>query len=429
MSKFLFIPLLLLLLAVGVPAFLLVAALQSQPLVTEVGSMRHGDVGRIKDLLKQHDPRQLRDGETRRLSVTGRDLNLALNSVLPYPQRQALRVHLFDARADIQYTLALPGGLGKYLNISATLREDGRRLALEQLRFGSTPVPQWLVAPVTVAADSYLRRHSDEYRDGMAALKEIRVEPQSLHIVYQWQSGLAERLQSTGRDLLLPEQDRRRILAYYAEIARQSRTLGRAAPLDRLLQPLFELAQRRSADSSDAARENRALLLALGVALSGNSIEHLTGRPDGGELPAPPSLDLVLRGRGDLAKHFGISAAITAAGGGALADTVGVFKEVDDSRGGSGFSFADLLADRAGVSLAELALGRDAAALQEFMGDHLQEASYMPGFTNLPEGLMELEFKARYEDLDSATYALVQREIERRIGGCALYRQGLNRAD
>ena len=41
-----------------------------------------------------------------------------------------------------------------------------------------------------------------------------------------------------------------------------------------------------------------------------------------------------------------LSAAIAAAGGGVLADTIGVFKELDDSRGGSGFSFIDLLADR-----------------------------------------------------------------------------------
>ena len=101
---------------------------------------------------------------------------------------------------------------------------------------------------------------------------------------------------------------------------------------------------------------------------------------------------------------------------------------MDDSRAGSGFSFADLLADRAGVSLAELALGKNAGAVQKFMSEQLQEAGYMPGLDNLPEGLMELEFKSRYEDLDSANYALVNGEIERRIGNCPLHRQGLNQA-
>ena len=133
---------------------------------------------------------------------------------------------------------------------------------------------------------------------------------------------------------------------------------------------------------------------------------------------------LVLRGRNDLVMHFIISAAITAAGGSGLADSIGVFKEVDDSRGGSGFSFPDLLADRAGVSFAEAALGEKAEALQEYMSTRVSEEGYMPGFNHLPEGLMELEFKARYEDLDSATYALVDEEIERRISGSTIHQPG-----
>ena len=140
-------------------------------------------------------------------------------------------------------------------------------------------------------------------------------------------------------------------------------------------------------------------------------------------LPRPRPVNLTLGGRNDLAKHFSVSAAITAAAGSTLADNIGVFKEVDDSRGGSGFSFADLLADRAGVSLAEVALGPRARELQQHMGNRTQEADYMPGFDALPEGLMELEFRARYEDLDSAAYALVNREIERRLASCAIYRQ------
>ena len=93
--------------------------------------------------------------------------------------------------------------------------------------------------------------------------------------------------------------------------------------------------------------------------------------------------------------------------------------------GGSGFSFADLLADRAGVALADAAMGPAAASIQERMRNSAGESVYMPGLSRLPEGLMELEFKASYDDLDSATYALVNSEIERRIVNCPLYRPGL----
>ena len=226
--------------------------------------------------------------------------------------------------------------------------------------------------------------------------------------------------------MLLASEDQQRILIYYAAIMRRFALLtGDTVALDQLLQPMFALARQRSDDERDAARENRALLMALGVAINGSSIRHLIGSEKAATIATHSRPYLVLRGRNDLVKHFIISAAITAAGGGGLADKIGVFKEVDDSRGGSGFSFADLLADRAGVSFAELALGDSARQLQNYMSTGAGEAGYMPGFTQLPEGLMELEFKARYEDLDSATYALVDEEIQRRINACAIHQADL----
>ena len=109
-------------------------------------------------------------------------------------------------------------------------------------------------------------------------------------------------------------------------------------------------------------------------------------------------------------------------GGSELADVIGVFKELSDSQGGSGFSFADLLADRAGVVLAEQTTGPAAARLQLALAGQIKESLFMPHIDRLPEGLQELEFRSRYEDLDTETYTLVQREIERRIGNLALYR-------
>ena len=421
---------LLLLALLAVPSILLFAALQPDPLVTAAGSMRHDSVSRIKALVKQNDPRQFGNGEIHTLEIVGPDLNLLLASVLPLPRRQGIQVALEDGEASVLYTLALPANpLGQYLNISARLRQDNSLPALQQLQFGDTAVPTWLVSPLLAAADRWLRDQSAEYEDARSALREIRLQPDAIQIVYQWQTGLAERLQATGRELLLSPAERERIVTYYAELVRQSRLLdGATTSLDRLLQPLFELAQQRSARGTDPGAENRGLLLALGVALSGHSPEHLVGKPDGATLPALTPLNLVLGGRQDLALHFAISAAISAGGGSALADSIGIFKEMDDSRGGSGFSFADLLADRAGVAMAEVAMGKDAGALQAYMAGDLRESGYMPGFDKLPEGLMELEFKHRYENLDSATYALVDSEIARRIGGCTIHRPGFGQA-
>jgi hypothetical protein len=418
---FLWFPLALL----ATASFLVFSALQPRPLVAEVGSMRHGDVGRIKSLLKQHDPRSLRDGKMSRLQISARDLNLMLNSVLPYQDRQAVDIYMVTGLATINYSAALPDNpMGKYLNLSVILGQEVGQPTLEQLTFGNTRVPDWLLKPFVVGVNRLLRSSSPEFRDAMDALKHVQFETDALHVVYQWHSDLAQRIKTKGRDLLLAPEEQQRILTYYTEIMRLFPLLaGGTVSLDRLLQPTFELARQRSGEGNDPVTENHALLLALGVAINGSSIKHLTDAELAASVVTHSRPYLVLRGRNDLVMHFIISAAITAAGGGGLADNIGVFKEVNDSRSGSGFSFPDLLADRAGVSFAEVALGDKAAQLQEYMSTRTSEAGYMPGFSQLPEGLMELEFKARYEDLDSATYALVDDEIERRIGRCNIHKE------
>ena len=56
------------------------------------------------------------------------------------------------------------------------------------------------------------------------------------------------------------------------------------------------------------------------------------------------------------------------------------------------------------------------------MSGALSEADFMPDIDALPEGIMELEFKVRYRDLDSKSYKLVEDEIERRLSRCMIYR-------
>ncbi|MEM8561330.1 MAG: hypothetical protein AAGF57_03810 [Pseudomonadota bacterium] len=388
--------------------------------------MLHGDVGRIKSLLQEHDPRGLSDGETRELQIGSRDINLIVNSALPDQKEQAINVELMNKLAVIHYTMELPNNpIGSYLNVSAVLTQDRDKAALTQLSFGNAIVPAWVLKPFSLAFNAFMKTLSPEYRDLADSVKLVQFNTDSLTVIYQWRADLAERIQSKGRDLLITPEEQERILYYYVQIMEQFRRRGyEPVSLSDLLRPMFNLARQRSEEGQDPARENRALLLALGVAINGSSIRHLTSNEAASSVKTYRRPNYQLRGRADLAKHFVISAAITATGGSTLADSIGVFKEVGDSIGGTGFSFPDLLADRAGVSFAEIALGENAGKLQVYMSSNTSEAAYMPIFTQLPEGLMELEFKSRYEDLDSEIYALVQAEIEQRIGTCAIYQQG-----
>jgi len=404
------------------PVVLLYKGVQPEPLVPPSASARQEDVGRIKALLRAHDPRTLRDGETRTITVSQRDLNLGLRTVLPRAEQQSSRVVLASGRGRMDYSLRLPEGApGAYLNLSLEVLEQDGELSLARVRAGELNVPGWLLNPVVALADNLLKFRFAEYRGARDSMQGVVLGDGEASFTYRWDRALAKQIEQRGRAVLLPAADRERALAYYRLLAATSRGVGNKASLAVLLQPLFTLAGQRSGDG-DAGAEQRALFLVLGTVLNRSSMHRLVGGDPADLQPGHRYVRWSLAGRGDLAQHFGVSAAIAAAGGGVLADTIGVFKELDDSRGGSGFSFADLLADRAGVELAKAAMGADAVRIQRAMASStLSEADFMPPIDDLPEGLMEMEFKQRYRDLDDARYARVKSEIDTRIARLPVY--------
>ena len=63
--------------------FVAVVGIESTPLVEPEKRLSHQDIVRIKQLLRQHDPRRLKKQEVRTLSLTERDLNLLLEHAAP----------------------------------------------------------------------------------------------------------------------------------------------------------------------------------------------------------------------------------------------------------------------------------------------------------------------------------------------------------
>ncbi len=130
-----------------------------------------------------------------------------------------------------------------------------------------------------------------------------------------------------------------------------------------------------------------------------------------------------LAGRRDLALHFSISAALAANGEARLTSAIGEWKELDDSLpGGSGFSFVDLAADRAGTRLGQaLADPARTSRMQKRLseakpGDLLPLAAL--GFA---EGLGEAAFEARYGRLESSEYQAAVARIDAALDRLPLY--------
>ena len=224
--------------------------------------------------------------------------------------------------------------------------------------------------------------------------------------------------QSPSSELTMQQaQDVERFRAYQTRLVEVAARLSGTAPLTSLIRPLVQLAAERSAEGT-ATLENRALILTLGFYLHGTNLAFLV--PEAADWPQPRGRNIVLLGRDDLAKHFMISAAVAAAAGGPLAAWVGLYKEMQDTRGGgSGFSFTDLAADRAGARFGLAATGTSESArrLQTHIQADLSDADLMPDISGLPEALSTAELTRRFGGPNGAAYDALVAEIDRRVAG------------
>jgi len=189
---------------------------------------------------------------------------------------------------------------------------------------------------------------------------------------------------------------------------------------------VFAFAAERSGEDG-AVRENRAAILALGLVLGSDHLEAFTGRvTTGTDLGAliRAYRGSTLRERRDWPKHFAVSAALTVLSLDRASDAVGLLKEELDADGGSGFSFGDLLADRAGTAFADFATSDEASAraLQARLTAGFRLDDYFPLAAGLPEDIQDADLQSRYGGVGGQEYAKVAAEVERRIAGLPAYK-------
>jgi hypothetical protein len=181
----------------------------------------------------------------------------------------------------------------------------------------------------------------------------------------------------------------------------------------------MRLAAERGADSQ---AESRAAIVVVAFYVNGKGLAAIV--PGAKDWPVAVTRTVTLNGRTDFPQHFTISAALAAHAGTPLSDAIGLYKEVDDSRHGSGFSFNDIAADRAGTTFGELATRSAASArqVQRRFAAGVRESDLMPNAADLPEFMPEAEFKRRFGGIGAPAYQRMMQDIERRVAACPLYR-------
>lgn len=393
----------------------------NRPTVAKPAPATTAHVERARRLIERNDPRQARSGMLRTITLTQDELDLVVDQMAQRGAQGHARSALEQDQATLQASLPLPSNpFGGYLNIEARLVDTGAAPQLAMLRLGRLQVPQ-PVSELLLKLGLRWLQQDPRYGPAADAVQRVQITPQMLSVVYAWSGDLPESLRAS----LLEAADVDRLQAYQARLVEVSAKLEPGPGLHELLQPLLELAAKRSGKGADAAalaQEQRAALVTLAFYVNGKGLAAIA--PAAASWPQPQPRRAQLGGRADLAQHFSVSAALSATAGTPLADVVGVYKELEDARGGSGFSFADLAADRAGTRFGELAVGSAAgqARLQRRLAARLADQDLLPPLRDLPEFLQESEFKRRYGEVGSAAYKRMQADIERRVGALALYR-------
>lgn len=407
-------------------------AVEASPSAPPRAGVEPADIERALQLVRSHDPRHQRAGLVRALIAEERDLVLLLQHAAARFAGAGTRIGLTQGRAvldaSVPLAVALPllppwlqalasDGHPPWINLHIEMTQSRGLPELSRLRVGRLPLPAWAAEPLL---RWWLERRGwgvdlELPRD---VVRHVEFRPQRVVVFYAWRQDTLSRMLAT----LVPPADQERLRAYSDRLVEMLRdeAAGTPIPLVRLLQPAFELAQRRSAlPGADAARENRAALLALVFYANQRGLAAIV--PAARNWPRPPQLTVTLAGRLDLPLHVLISAAIAAESGTPLADAVGLYKEVNDSRQGSGFSFNDLAADRAGTRLGERAV-RAPAELQARLAHGIVESELLPDISDLPEFLSADEFAKRYGSVGAPGYLLMMREIEARLDLLTLLR-------
>ena len=413
-------------------AGLAVLALDAEPSLAEPAPLSSAEKRHLVELFQGKNPRKVPPGETRTLRLSGAELDRLVGwAALATGSRLRTSVKLQAGGISAAASLRVPR-TGRWLNLQAAARSgiEKGRLAAEgaELRVGQFRAPSLLLGALTPFVVAGLQGDRD-LRRVLPAVESLAFTPDTATLSYarvDMPPGLIARLvwgEEAG------EVTRRAVYAHVDSLlpALEATPEGDAR-FARALELAFAAARERSAGGGSAVEENRAAILALGIVLGHPRLARSVGERLDDERSGA-AFDLfagtTLRGRGDWARHFTVSGALTVLSAAAPSDAAGLLKEELDADGGSGFSFGDLLADRAGTTFADVATRDETSALrvqQRLLGGFRVD-DFFPAAADLPEGIADAELQSRYGGVGGALYRQKADEIERRLAACAAYRE------
>jgi hypothetical protein len=389
---------------------------QPQPDIKLDWTMSQADIGRAKKILREGS--KTRPDEIGTIELTQADLNLAGNYLLNRFSKGRALISLKANKIRFVVTATLPENmLGKYVNITFRLgNENGSQLpTLTKFKAGELLLPSKLAASVINAIIKYTSLN-EYFILATDPIKAVSINDNKIMIIYHPSQVTVD----TAKGLLTHGNILNNHANIYqskiTEIIRQHDPDWRLS-LAELLQPLFAIAYQRSTLDT-AIDENRVVIYTINDYVNNRDPKNITTQ-------ATAYYPAFLYKRIDLAQHFIGAAALTASVNSQVAQALGEEKEIQDAQRGSGFSFVDLTADKAGTRFGELATASPASArkLQQAMSTIKDYRDFMPDPRTLPEHMDEITFKKRYGSINSADYQNLSKQIDALIAATPIYKK------
>ncbi|CCQ72094.1 hypothetical protein [Magnetospira sp. QH-2] len=333
-----------------------------------------------------------------------------------------------DDALEMRGTIPLPRM--RFLNIALSVENNDRGLSFGGLRLGRITLPGQAVPPLIQGVlDDVMETGAGNIL--FDAVRSTTIEADQISLTYRFGRDDISLLKK-GLDRVVtryqPLGDPTLVQLYYKRLMQvgNRQAWNKANRLGEYLAPTFALAAERSAQGHDPVLENRAALLAVSLYCGPPIFEKAIGKVRTGRLWNHFSRCRFTHvgGRHDLALHFMFSAYLRMVSDVAPAFVVGEVKELlDSSRGGSGFSFDDLAADRAGIRLADFALKskQNARHTQRMFSQSSDDGLYFPKHRDLPAGLTQALFEGVYGSMNDPRYHDMVAKIDARISELPLY--------
>ncbi|MFN6262817.1 MAG: hypothetical protein ACK4XG_08405 [Chromatiaceae bacterium] len=422
----------LLLLLATVLALLALLLLQRTPLLSETGQLNAAAVRNSQQLFNNLNQSMRDPGQQLVIQTNADELNAAFalaSRTLPGFQG---KTQINPAGLTILMTMPLDVlSYQLYINADIQIEPSAGPLQVRQVKLGRLTLP----GDMALGLLGWVADQLWGPGEGAALLAKVRsvtVQQDAVKVELSKSEGFSlSQLKLSGVSLYkqwFGSDEQTALIEHYYALAlahsQQQSATQSSHSLITYLQVLLREADRRSKDKPEqAVRENQAVILALAQLLGGRNLQLLVNEiktnPQG-KLPR-----VTLARRPDLQQHFVYSASLHVLGNQRLSSAVGEAKELLDSlNGGSGFSFVDLLADRAGIRFARIAAAspQSARAVQQFFTQHDRtEQELFPNKSRLPEGLPQAMFEQQYQSIDSAVYQQMVAEIDRRLNALPLY--------